>query len=385
MASKRYRFGQFSLDPIERRLWRETEPVELTARYLDALILLVREQGSLITKERFIEEVWRGGPVTDEALTQCIKTLRRQLGDSATRPHLIETVPKHGYRFIAPVEWGEDVREGPSAPAVRQPTSFFSWQQVLLLGGAGMIGGGVAGFLGGLCFGFMGAAQSQQHGGLGAFSSLFVLLSVNIPIGMIGGAGVALGIGLAGVAPRRSCLRSVLGGACGGFVVGGVVKLLGMDAFRLLLGRAPGEMTGATEGLLLGAAVGFGLWLASRATEPRLRSGVAWAAAAAGAAGMLVPLIGGRLMGGSLTLLSEAFPESALHLQPLAGLFGVGQFGELLGQLADAGLEGSLFGACVVGAMLSAFRHRDRVLATLDHRSASHQRAGSPRLAADGG
>lgn len=36
--------------------------------------------------------------MTDEVLTQCIKTLRRQLGDSATQPHLIETIPKHGYR-----------------------------------------------------------------------------------------------------------------------------------------------------------------------------------------------------------------------------------------------------------------------------------------------
>jgi hypothetical protein len=74
MASERYRFGRFSLDPVERRLWLDTEPVDVTARYLDALILLVREQGSLITKERFLEEVWRGVPVTDEALTQCIKT-----------------------------------------------------------------------------------------------------------------------------------------------------------------------------------------------------------------------------------------------------------------------------------------------------------------------
>ena len=110
MASERYRFDRFSLDPAERRLWSGTEPVELSARYLDALILLVREQGSLVTKERFLEEVWSGIPVTDEALTQCIKTLRRQLGDSAISPRLIETVPKHGYRFIAPVESAESVR-----------------------------------------------------------------------------------------------------------------------------------------------------------------------------------------------------------------------------------------------------------------------------------
>src|SRR5262249_46733283 len=146
---------------------------------LDALILLVREQGSLVTKERFLEEVWSGIPVTDEALTQCIKTLRRQLGDSAGSPRLIETVPKHGYRFIAPVELDEGVREEPVAPAAPGAASSFSWQQLVLLGGAGMIGGGMAGVVGGVFLGFVGAAQSQRDG-LGAFSVLFVLLSVNI-------------------------------------------------------------------------------------------------------------------------------------------------------------------------------------------------------------
>lgn len=43
--------------------------MELNARYLDALILPVREQGKLVSKERFLEDVWRGVPVTDEALT----------------------------------------------------------------------------------------------------------------------------------------------------------------------------------------------------------------------------------------------------------------------------------------------------------------------------
>ena len=66
--------------------------------------MLVGEAGKLVTKDRFLDEVWRGVPVTDEALTQCIKTLRRQLGDDAASPRFIETVPKHGYRFIAPVE-----------------------------------------------------------------------------------------------------------------------------------------------------------------------------------------------------------------------------------------------------------------------------------------
>src|SRR6478735_1658446 len=97
------RFRDFLLEPRERRLLRAGAPVELNARYFDALALLAREQGRLVSKDRFLDEVWRGVPVTEEALTQCIRTLRRQLGDSATNPRYIETVPKHGYRFIAAV------------------------------------------------------------------------------------------------------------------------------------------------------------------------------------------------------------------------------------------------------------------------------------------
>ena len=108
MTSGRFRFDRFLLDPADRRLFRDGEPVDLNARYLDALTLLVRESGALVSKDRFLDEVWRGVPVTDEALTQCIKTLRRQLGDDAARPRFIETVPKHGYRFVATVERSDD-------------------------------------------------------------------------------------------------------------------------------------------------------------------------------------------------------------------------------------------------------------------------------------
>jgi DNA-binding winged helix-turn-helix (wHTH) protein len=376
MARDRYRFDRFTLDVTNRRLWLGAEPVELTARYLDALILLVREQGTLVTKERFLQDVWGGTPVTDEALTQCIKTLRRQLGDSATSPRLIETVPKHGYRFIAPVETAEPVDDESEAAEVRGPAGqgWFSWQQLLLLGGAGMIGGGVAGTIGGLFFGLAGAAQSPQDG-LGAFSVLFVLVSINVPLGMLAGAGIGAGISLAGGLPGPPWLRNALGGACGGLLVGGLVKLLGTDAFRLLLGRAPGDMTGGGEGLLLGAAVGLGLWLTSRRAGQPLSYSLGTAALVAGAAGIVIPLLGGRLMGGSLGLLAEAFPQSLLQLQPITGPFRDSRLG-LLSLVADTGLEAALFGACVVGALLSACRHRERSLTALAAGLDSTRKAG---------
>src|SRR5688572_6003711 len=170
MAVRRYQFDKFSLDPDERRLFAGEVPVELNSRYFDALLLLLQHAGMLLSKERFLQEVWRGIPVTDEVLTQCIKTLRRQLGDSATQPRLIETIPKHGYRFIAAVNRVSDSDVAPEERK-RAPASLadaaavkYDWRQCWLTLGAGMTGAGIAGVLGGLAFGFAAATQAPQDG-----------------------------------------------------------------------------------------------------------------------------------------------------------------------------------------------------------------------------
>jgi DNA-binding winged helix-turn-helix (wHTH) protein len=348
MESGSFRFDRFVLDPGDRQLRRDGAPVELNARYLDALALLVREQGKLVSKDRFLDEVWRGVPVTDEALTQCIKTLRRQLGDDASRPVFIETVPKHGYRFIAAVE---SIADQPAACG----GSPLDWRRFGLLGGAGTIGGGVAGVLGGLFYGLAGASQPMGPG-TGAVSMLLVLLCVTILLALIGGAGVSFGIAAAGLAPGRRWQWTIAGGALGGLVVGTFVKLIGIDAFNLLVGAPPGDITGGAEGALLGAAVGLGAWLASRpGIAPSLRRSVATAAAAGAAAGIVIVLLGGRLMGGSLGLLASHFPDSSLRLDQIGGLLGEDGFGPV-SQIVTGGLEGALFSGCVVGAMIFARR-----------------------------
>ncbi|HLL58586.1 MAG TPA: transcriptional regulator [Allosphingosinicella sp.] len=357
MVAGSFRFDRFSLDEGDRQLSRDGAPVEINARYLDALVLLVREAGKLVSKDRFMDEVWRGVPVTDEALTQCVKTLRRQLGDDAARPRFIETVPKHGYRFIAPVEWVDDA---PAAAAVStaapvpMPATGYDWRRFLLLGGAGTLGACVAGFAGGLFYGFVGASQPLAPG-MGAASVLLVLLWLTIAAALMGGAGVSFGIAASGFAPGRAW-GSIVGGALGGMIVGGVVKLLGLDAFNLLLGRSPGDITGAAEGVALGGAVGLGAWLASRgAGALPLRRGVALSGLAGGVAGILIPALGGRLMGGSLDLLARSFPGSRLRLDQIGGLFGESGFGPV-SQIVTGGLEGVLFGGCIVGAMIMARR-----------------------------
>ncbi len=57
MSHSSVRFGAFRLDPANRRLSRDGSPVDLNARYLDALILLVDSGGELVTKDRFMDEV----------------------------------------------------------------------------------------------------------------------------------------------------------------------------------------------------------------------------------------------------------------------------------------------------------------------------------------
>lgn len=347
MATGQYRFDRFRLDGDNRLLTADGAPVELNARYLDALVLLVREAGKLVSKDRFLEEVWRGVPVTDEALTQCIRTLRRQLGDDAARPRFIETVPKHGYRFIAPLESGEAA----VAPAPPSPIVTPAWRQAPLTVAAGVAGGAAAGGVGGVFYGFAGAAQTQPSG-MGSSSVLVVMVCVCLLTGLLGGLGVGAGIAAAGLRGPRPWYWSAIGGGLGGLVVGAVVKLLGLDAFNLLFGGAPGEIAGGFEGLVLGALTGAAAGLVGRTTPGRL---LAVAAFEGGLAGLAIAIANGRLMAGSLDALARQFPESRLTLAPLGQLFGEASFG-IVSRFGTAILEGALFAACVVGAILFARR-----------------------------
>jgi DNA-binding winged helix-turn-helix (wHTH) protein len=98
-----YRFDNFCLDAPNRRLLRDGRPLALNSKYFDVLLLLVSRRGQLVEKASLFEEIWSGVFVTDAALTQCIKDIRKQLGDDAANPRYIKTVPKHGYVFIGEV------------------------------------------------------------------------------------------------------------------------------------------------------------------------------------------------------------------------------------------------------------------------------------------
>src|SRR5678815_2966574 len=99
-----YRFADFTLDPREHRLLRGLEEIYLTPKTFETLLYLVRRHGHLVTKTEFLETLWAGTFVTENALTRCIKEVREALNDDAHEPLFIRTVPRVGYKFIAAVE-----------------------------------------------------------------------------------------------------------------------------------------------------------------------------------------------------------------------------------------------------------------------------------------
>jgi hypothetical protein len=174
---------------------------------------------------------------------------------------------------------------------------------------------------------------------------------------VIGAAGVSFAIAGMLFARRQSLPWLALAGAAGGLFVGAFGKLLGHDSFVLLVGRSPGEITGAMEGFLLGAAVGTGAWLASKVRFARQAVALGGVTGAAG--GIIIALLGGRLMLGSLELLAQAFPGSRLRIDQLGRLFGEAGFGPVT-HYSSTVLEAALFSACVVGAVMIARRKWER-------------------------
>lgn len=104
-----FHFGTFSLDEAERSLLRKGQPVSLTPKAFDLLVVLVRNAGKLVSKDQLLQEVWPNSFVEEVNLSVNISALRKVLGDDQELTKLIETVPKRGYRFIEPVTlvWDE--------------------------------------------------------------------------------------------------------------------------------------------------------------------------------------------------------------------------------------------------------------------------------------
>jgi DNA-binding winged helix-turn-helix (wHTH) protein/TolB-like protein/Flp pilus assembly protein TadD len=98
-----YEFGAFCLDPAQRRLSRNGEPVHIPPKAFEVLVFLVQHAGDLVDKHELIEAVWPGVFVEEGNVTVAVHTLRKALSCDERDQKYIETISKRGYRFSAQV------------------------------------------------------------------------------------------------------------------------------------------------------------------------------------------------------------------------------------------------------------------------------------------
>jgi DNA-binding winged helix-turn-helix (wHTH) protein/Tol biopolymer transport system component len=128
-----YRFGVFEVDLRKRELLRRGAPVRLQDQPFRVLCLLLEKPGEVVSRDQLRQALWPSYTYVefDGSLNAALKRLRFALGDSARNPTFIVTLPKHGYRFIAPVAI-EDAANAPPQPLVslRFPLGFGNGQAV---------------------------------------------------------------------------------------------------------------------------------------------------------------------------------------------------------------------------------------------------------------
>ena len=368
----RYRFSEFTLSPQRRLLLREGREVPLIPRYFDLLLLLVERRREAVHRREIFDRVWGDVMVSDSALSQAVRTIRRTLEDDDPRePRFIRTVSRHGYQFVFPdvIEEQEEepavassvasrtemppaVREeARDEPSGRQRVARSAGRQASAAAAGGAVAGIAAGAAGGLILAF-------APGSSAPLALAPVLAVIGGACGGLGGAGVGAGLGIAeAFGPSRRLLVLMLSAAVGGGLVGAAVQWLSRWALAALVGLEL-PIGGALEGLLIGGAAGlaFGLGRAGAAElhaldTARKRTAVL-AALCCGLAGLLLTLSGRPLVGGTIHAIADSADGSRATLTPLGRLIGEPDFGPISSAILAFG-EGAVFG---VGLALGLMR-----------------------------
>src|SRR5215213_3006202 len=99
-----YEFGAFRLDPAQFVLLRGSEIVPLTPKVFETLKILVENSGQVVEKDDLLQKIWSDTVVEEASLAKNISVLRKVLSENGSGKSYIETIPKRGYRFTAPVK-----------------------------------------------------------------------------------------------------------------------------------------------------------------------------------------------------------------------------------------------------------------------------------------
>src|SRR5215213_9613289 len=113
-----YEFGKFVLDPHQKTLLAQGQPVRLPAKEFDTLVLLVEHNGKALSKEEMMSAIWTDAFVEESNLAKQISRLRKIINRNGE--HFIETLPKHGYRFTADLR--KSVPEHEDLPVLEKHT-----------------------------------------------------------------------------------------------------------------------------------------------------------------------------------------------------------------------------------------------------------------------
>jgi DNA-binding winged helix-turn-helix (wHTH) protein len=122
-AGRFVRFGSFEADLQEGALTKMGSRIRLQEQPFRILVLLLERSGQLVTREEIRQKLWSPDTFVefDDALNTAVRKLRAALNDSADNPRFLETVPRRGYRFVAPVTWpAEPQGVAPAESRVRQ-------------------------------------------------------------------------------------------------------------------------------------------------------------------------------------------------------------------------------------------------------------------------
>src|SRR5688500_1554897 len=98
-----YRFGRFRLDASQGILSAGTDEIPLGGKAFDTLHFLVENAGRVVSKQELIDHIWPDSHVAENNLAQSISALRRTLSAADAGTEFVQTLPRRGYRFVAPV------------------------------------------------------------------------------------------------------------------------------------------------------------------------------------------------------------------------------------------------------------------------------------------
>jgi DNA-binding winged helix-turn-helix (wHTH) protein len=385
----RYRFSAFTLSPRRRLLVRDGREVPLIPRYFDLLLLLIERRHEAVHRREIFERVWADGIVSESALSQAVRTIRRTLGDDSREPLFIRTVSRHGYRFVFPdvIEEADDAPWPTGSPtATDEPTiqpeaspdeappvppgvvdgrwtgrrsrrNAGRW--AARAAGGGAVAGMAAGGAGGLIL----AAAPDSFAPVAIAP---VLAVIGGGCGALGAAGVGAGLALAQAVRSMRTMVLVLGAAAGGGLVGAAVQWLTHWALAALVGLEL-DVGGGLEGFVIGAGAGLGFAIATRCTDdlPSAPRGLTRAQSAfiialcCGMAGLGLTLTGHPLAGGTIHAIADAADGSRVSLAPLGRLIGEPDFGPTSRLILAFG-ESAVFGLGLAFGLIRRSKGEDQ-------------------------